>query len=137
MKLKIFLLLLSAVALITACENEQQLEFKRYYSSGSVVYQNHCQNCHGANGEGLAGLIPPLTDTLYIKKHIHQLPCYVQNGFKDTITINNRKFDGEMYAVKISPFEIAQVLTYVANSFGNNAGTIDIQKVQADLGECK
>ena len=64
----IFTLLLLLV-FIVSCENDSSIEFKRYYSEGAQVYQTHCQNCHGAHGEGLLSLIPPLTDSVYFKNN--------------------------------------------------------------------
>ena len=69
-----------AVLIIASCQNEQQVDYNRYYSAGAAVYQSHCQNCHGDKGEGLAALIPPLTDTLFLKTNKHQIACYLENG---------------------------------------------------------
>jgi len=123
--------------LVVSCQSEQSIEFARYYSSGSLVYQSHCQNCHGASGEGLNALIPPLTDTVFIKNNVHLLPCLVKNGLRGKITINKREFAEKMPANDLAPIEIANVLTYVANSFGNKRGTIDVTQVGTDLNNCK
>ena len=82
MKIKVIVcisLLLSA--LIYSCQSDDSIEFKRYFSAGSQVYHDHCQNCHGAKGEGLAALIPPLTDTSFIKtqKNKIRVHCYRRN----------------------------------------------------------
>lgn len=132
----IFSLLGLVIALAISCQNDGSIEFNRYYSNGSVVYQTHCQNCHGAKGEGLQGLIPPLTDSLYIKKNKQQLACFLKTGIKGKITINNKTFDGDMPASELTPLEIAQVLTYVTNSFGNKVGTSTVEIVNADLTKC-
>jgi mono/diheme cytochrome c family protein len=138
MKAKIiFGLLLVVIIVITSCQSEDQLEFARYYSSGNLTYQNKCQNCHGKSGEGLGELIPPLTDTAWLKTHKNSLPCIVKNGFSDTITINQKKFAEKMPAVELSPVEIAGVLTYVTNSFGGKGGTVTTQRVEKNLGKCK
>lgn len=126
-----------AALFIAACQSDESLEFKRYYSSGALIYQQHCQNCHGANGEGLSALIPPLSDSTYLSKNITALPCYVKNGLKGQITIKGKTFDDAMPANDLSPVEIAQVLTYVGNSFGNKLNTIDEQSVQKNLADCK
>jgi mono/diheme cytochrome c family protein len=139
MKYKIIaaLSLLITLSFIISCENETTLEFKRYYSVGAVVYQTHCQNCHGVNGEGLAALVPPLSDSLYLKKNRTALACSIKYGLKGAISINNKSFDDVMPATQLAPMEIAQVLTYIGNSFGNKLGTIDEPQVQADLAKCK
>jgi mono/diheme cytochrome c family protein len=128
-----FLLL---ITVIISC-NEQDIEFNRYYAAGATVYQTHCQNCHGDKGQGLAALIPPLTDSVYLKANKHLLACYLQNGLKGKINIHGKEFEGEMPATVLSPKEMAQVLTYVTNSFGNQLGIIDNETVEKDLKGCK
>lgn len=130
-------LLSAIIVIIASCQNEQQVDYNRYYSAGAAVYQSHCQNCHGDKGEGLAALIPPLTDTLFLKTNKHQIACYLENGLKGKITIHNKEFDSQMPATSLSPIEIAQVLTYVANSFGNKAGLITNDEVEKDLKVCE
>jgi len=136
-KLGCVLIAFVAILSIVACQSDENLEFKRYYSSGALVYQQHCQNCHGTNGEGLSALIPPLSDSSYLRKNLSSLPCYVKNGLKAQITINGKTFEDAMPANDLSPVEIAQVLTYVGNSFGNKLNTIDEQLVQKSLAGCK
>lgn len=120
-----------------SCENEGSIEFKRYYSSGALMYQSHCQNCHGANGEGLSALIPPLTDSLYIRNNRSLLPCFVKAGLKGKINIKGKEFDDVMPANDLTPQQIAQVLTYVTNSFGSKLGEINEQQVETDLEKCR
>jgi len=137
MKLKIIgSICLIFVALVYSCQSDASIEFNRYYSSGNMVYQNHCQNCHGAKGEGLADLIPPLTDTAMLKNYSIALPCIIKTGLKAEIKVSGKSFDGEMPAANLSPIEIAQVVTYVTNSFGNKQGLTNSDQVGVDLGKC-
>ncbi len=129
--------LAAVVFFIAACQNEQTIEFKRYYSSGAVVYQTHCQNCHGTSGQGLSSLIPPLTDSMYLRKNKKNLACSVKFGLKGFVTINGKTFDDAMPGNDLSTIEIAQVLTYIGNSFGNELGTINEQSAAAELSKCK
>ena len=125
------------ILFFAACQSDESLDFKRYYSSGSLVHQQHFQNCHGTNGEGLSALIPPLSDSTYLRKQLHSLPCYIKNGLKGQVTIKGKTFEDAMPANDLSPVEIAQVLTYIGNSFGNKLNTIDEQSVQKNLAVCK
>jgi mono/diheme cytochrome c family protein len=125
------------VAVIISCQDDKSIEFARYYSGGSIVYQNHCQNCHGAHGEGLGALIPPLYDSAFLKKNLHQLPCILQNGLKGKLKVSHKDFDGDMPATGLAPIEIAQALTFAANSFGNKLGLLNTDSVNADLLKCK
>lgn len=137
MKIKVIALLASILFFIISCESDESIEFDRYYSTGAVVYQTHCKNCHGANGEGLSDLIPPITDSVYLKHNKNALACFIKSGLKGPVTINGKAFDDAMPANDLSPMEIAQVLTYAVNSFGNKLNTINEQQVEADLGKCK
>ena len=130
--------LLFVMAMVASCQSEDQVEFNRYYSGGSVLYLAHCQNCHGEKGEGLHALIPPLTDSVFLKQNRSSLACYLKNGLKGKLSIAGREFEGEMpAAADLSPIEVAKVLTYVTNSFGNKQGLINLQQVQADLKNCR
>jgi hypothetical protein len=122
---------------IVSCESDSSIEFKRYYSSGALVYQTHCQNCHGATGEGLSSLIPSLADSVYLRNNKTSLACFIKSGLKGPIVINGKTFDDAMPANELSPIEIARVLTYIGNSFGNKIGIINMQQVDGDLNKCK
>ncbi len=142
MKLKaaggIGILFIIVIAVTTvSCQSDEKIEFNRYYSAGSVIYQTKCQNCHGAHGEGLAALIPPLTDQAYLKTNRATLACFVKNGLKGKITIGYKTFEGEMPVTDLAPIEIAEVLTYITNSFGSKLGTINSGQVNNDLTNCK
>jgi mono/diheme cytochrome c family protein len=124
------------VAVMVSCQSEQQMDFNRYYSAGATVYQTHCQNCHGDKGQGLAALMPPLSDTDFLTKYKSKLTCYVLGGAKGKILINGKEFDGQMPPVRLSNMETAQVLTYVTNSFGNKLGLVNLDDVVRDLKGC-
>jgi mono/diheme cytochrome c family protein len=139
MKIKvIFSICALLVVLIISCQSGDMLEFNRYYAEGSVVYQTHCQNCHGPRGEGLNGLVPPLTDSVFLKNNRDQLPCIVQYGFSGKITIAKRDFAEKMPAADgLANIEIAQALTYVTNSFGNKMGIFNVDMVNGDVVKCR
>ena len=130
-------LALCCVSMIWSCQSEGQLEFARFYSSGMAIYQDKCQNCHGNKGEGLLALIPPLTDSSYLKNNKAALACMVKYGTNKTLTVAGRDFDGKMKGVDMAPVEIAEVLTYITNSFGNKMGTITSDQVSKYLADCK
>lgn len=140
MKLKLIAgMLLLVVGLITACQSDTELEFKRYYTGGAAIYKQKCQNCHGNNGEGLNNLIPPLTDSVFLKKNRDYLPCLVRNGVKETVlVVNSKAYEGMMPPnADLAPMDIAKVLTFVTNSFGNRQGTITVDVVEKDLEACR
>jgi mono/diheme cytochrome c family protein len=138
MKLKAIVVIgVLLIIIVASCQNDDQLEFSRYYSTGTKIYKSNCQNCHGVHGEGLGALIPPLTDSVYLKNNKTTLACAIQFGLKGKITIANKQFDGEMPANDIAPIEVAEVMTYIGNSFGNKLGTTTINQVNNTLVNCK
>ena len=126
-----------AIVFIISCQDEQSIDFKRYYGEGSQVYQTHCQNCHGSKGEGLASLIPPLTHVADLKKGKTSLPCIVQFGLQGKITVAGKQFEGNMPPSDLTPIEVAQVVIYVSNSFGNQHGFMSEDEVDKALERCK
>lgn len=130
-------LLMITICMIVACQSDEKIEFERYYSSGSLIYQTKCQNCHGSHGEGLQSLIPSLTDSIYFKANTNTLACSVKYGLKGKVMVNNKVFEGEMPPNDLASIEIGEVLTYVTNSFGNKGSTITSQQVEEKIQKCK
>jgi mono/diheme cytochrome c family protein len=59
--------------------NDQDIEYKRAYTAGAVIYQDHCQNCHGNNGEGLSALNAPANRLCLSETEArHQLACILK-----------------------------------------------------------
>jgi len=133
----IIALFITIAAIVSSCQSESDMTFNRYYTSGSLLYQTKCQNCHGMNGEGLGQLIPPFSDSVYLKKNITKLPCFIKNGANGAITLAGKTFNSKMPAQdNLSAIEVGEILTYVTNSFGNKLGLIDAPKVNADWTNC-
>ena len=129
--------LLSVYMVVHSCQSEQAIRTAQYAVNGQKLYVAHCQNCHGAKGEGLGGLYPPLTDSTFLNTHREQLACIVKNGLSDPIEINGTVFDTEMPAnPMLAPIEIAYVLTYIGNSFGNSMELFTQEEIQAALTAC-
>jgi len=121
-----------------SCQSEAEIEYKRYYIQGRNIYQTQCKNCHAENGEGLGALIPPLKEADYLRKNKSQLACIIRNGLKDTIGVNGKTYTSQMSAqIQLAPIEVAEVITYITNSFGNKQGIYHTEKVNSDLGNCR
>ncbi|MEE1944006.1 cytochrome c [Pedobacter sp. KR3-3] len=129
---------LTVAAIIYSCQDASEIEKAKYMSNGKDLYKTYCQNCHGENGEGLGELAPPLTDTVFLKDNKAKLACIIKNGTSEPITINGKAYQGKMPDFpNLHDIDVAQVMVYITNSFGNNQGMYDYQKVTADLQNCK
>ncbi len=132
------ILFMSVICFIGACQSEEEINYDRYYTTGKQLYESRCGNCHNNDGSGLALLYPPLTDTTYLKSNKNKLACIIKNGLNGEITVAGKTYNGQMPAQpKLSDIEIAQIVTYITNSFGNKQGLHDAQAVNQDLKYCK
>lgn len=120
--------------LILSCQSNEEIEYAHYYVNGKTAYETHCQNCHGAKGEGLGLLYPPLTDTAFIAKNKNNLASIIKYGMSGEVIINGQSYNGEMPAeTHLSPIEITYIINYIGNSFGNKIGYYTQEQVQQDL----
>ncbi len=98
---------------------------------GKDIYETYCLMCHQTNGSGVPSTFPPLTETKHVLGSKENLIKIILNGQKGEIEVLGEIYDGEMPAQDfLSNKQIADVLTYVRNSFGNNATPISPEEVK-------
>jgi len=130
-----FVLILSSM--ISGCGNDQSIKYQRYFADGSQLYKVHCESCHMNDGSGLAALIPPLSDSTFLIQNRKKLACFVVYGLNDSIQIKGKIYQNLMPAEKhLAPIDLAKVLTYITNSFGNQQGIYDVKEVERNLQHC-
>lgn len=94
-------------------------------ANGKKVYTEHCLTCHQADGLGIPNMNPPLFKTTYVLGNKTRLIQIVLNGFTGDIPINDQYYSNTMPPHDfLSDQEIADVLTYVRNNFGNKSTRI-------------
>ena len=92
---------------------------------GEQIFQQYCQACHQANGQGLTGAFPPLAGSDYLLADPKRGIVAVLQGLSGPITVNGTKFDSVMPHLNyLTDEQIADALTYVLNSWGNDGGVI-------------
>jgi len=131
----IFSLTISCI--IYSCQSAGEIELTSYITNGKDLYRTHCQNCHGENGEGLGALAPPLTDTIFLKTQKADLACIIKKGSNKPMVINGKTYEGKMPSFNLADIDLAQVIVYVTNSFGNKQGMYKYEQVALDLKTCK
>lgn len=99
-------------------------------TSGKKIYTQTCFACHQANGEGIANAFPPLANSDYLNTDVNRAINVVAKGLTGEITVNGVKYNSVMTKQVISDEEIADVLTYVYNSWGNNKTNVTTSQVQ-------
>ena len=100
-------------------------------ASGKSVYAQNCLTCHMADGLGVDGMNPPLAKTDYVLGDKTRLTKVLLNGLQG-VEIDGEKYHGVMPAqATLTDAQIAAVLTYVRNSFGNKASAVTVAEVKA------
>lgn len=95
---------------------------------GKEVYTTYCVACHQADGKGLENVFPPLAKSDYLMADKKRSIKQVIHGATDPITVNGVKYNTPMMGFpSLTDQEIADVLNYVRNSWGNKAAN-DIVK---------
>ena len=107
----------------------------QYFTNGKKLYDAYCSNCHTAQGTGLGRLIPPLAQSDYLLEDLSRAAIIIKYGQKGSITVNGIVYNQPMPAnPKLTPLEIAEIITYVTNSWGNTAKAMTIEKVREAVG---
>ncbi|MEO5789002.1 cytochrome c [Gelidibacter sp.] len=115
-------------------EPKQTPELKESIARGALVYEDFCMNCHMPKGEGVPSAFPPLADSDYLlNKRIESIKA-VKYGMSGEITVNGKKYNSSMASLGLSDDEVADVMNYILNSWGNADGKIvttsEVSKIQ-------
>src|SRR5579872_1097928 len=101
--------------------------------SGDQIFAQNCASCHQAKGQGLPGAFPPIAGNPMVTGDPAKVIKTVENGLTGQISVNGASFNGAMPAWKgkLSPAEIAAVITYIRTSWGNHASPVTEAQVKA------
>ena len=106
-------------------------------TAGEKIYTQNCAVCHQSNGSGVPHLNPPLQETKYVLGQKDSLISILLKGSSASLTVKGNTYSNTMPSFSsLSNEQIASVLSYVRNSFGNKAEEIsaaEVQKVRQSL----
>jgi mono/diheme cytochrome c family protein len=109
---------------------ESSTKFQQYYVQGEKLYLMHCSNCHQKNGNGLGLVYPPLKQSDYMTQNVDEVLCLMRYGINGALTVNGKSYNQNMPGIPtLGDLEIAEIATYIYNTWGNNHGLIDVQQV--------
>lgn len=114
----------------------KELTPEQFIAAGKKLYAT-CATCHQPNGQGLGGF-PPLAGSEWVMGSEERLIRILLNGLNGPVTVAGKKYDGAMPAFGKVPGggynwtddKIAQVLTYIRQEWGNQAGPISTDRVK-------
>ncbi len=107
-----------------------------YSAKGAKIFSAKCQGCHGADGKGNGSTFPSLAGSAWVTGETERLAMVILNGLEGPIS------DGKTYGamppqgIGMSPEELAGIMTYIRNNFGNTKGdvvSIDMAKAAIEI----
>jgi len=109
-----------------------QISLKKSMDSGKIVYQKNCLTCHQVNGGGVPKINPPLINAAFVKGDKKKLIQWVLLGSTEKVPIDGKYYQNNMPPQAIlKDQQIADVLTYIRNSFKNKASAITAMEVKS------
>lgn len=98
---------------------------------GKAIYTQYCLPCHQVDGGGVPNLNPPLIKTSYVLGSKATLVEILTKGFNKGVEVDGDEYTNPMPAQNLTDQQVADVLTFVRNSFGNKASTVNAAEVKA------
>lgn len=112
------------------------------FPRGNLIYKTICQTCHGADGDGIQSLAPPLNHSDLVTGKKERLISIVLYGLTGPVEVNGKVYkapeiSGDMPGIinndEFSDADLAQLMSFIRNAWGNKAGRVteqDILKVK-------
>lgn len=109
-----------------------------YNKVGGKLAKASCLACHGSNGEG-AGAVPPLAGSEWVTGPSMRTAMIILNGVEGPITVAGKSYNGNMpsQGSGLGAKELAGIMNYVRNSFGNKSKFITKEMAQKALDASK
>lgn len=98
---------------------------------GKIVYDKYCLTCHQADGSGVPNMHPPLGPGSWMNRDSDELIAIMMKGLSGKIEVNGEIYNSFMPShAKLTNEEIADVLSFIRVSFGNNLEPISASQVE-------
>ena len=112
----------------------QEDALKASITRGKIVYEDFCITCHMANGQGVENTFPPLAKSDYLMKYREASIRGVKYGQRGELEVNGVIYNNTMMPMGLADEEIADVMNYVYNSWGNKNSEMVTSEEVAGIG---
>lgn len=102
----------------------QDEEMKESMERGNEIYTDFCITCHLPKGEGVPYTFPPLAKSDYLMEKRESSIRAIKYGLQGEITVNGVTYNNAMASMGLEDEEVADVMNYISNSWGNTSDTI-------------
>jgi len=103
---------------------QQTKPIEKSIADGEEIYQDFCLQCHLSNGEGVSGIYPPIANSDYLFDDIERSISNIKYGLSGPIIVNEQEYNAVMLNNGLDDEEIADVMNYILNSWGNKSDEI-------------
>ena len=109
---------------------------RQYVALGEKVYKEHCQNCHGESGQGVPGIYPPLAGNrnVTMSSPLNTIRSVLYGGYPPVTAGNPRPYGMPPFQHFIRDPEIAHVVSYIRNAWGNIGSLVSPEDVDNSRG---
>ncbi len=126
---------LTSVSTAVRAREAGKLTKQQQIDAGEALFKGTCSVCHQENGQGLPGIFPPLAGSDYLMADKRRAIGVVLNGLTGTVNVNGQVYNSVMPPMsQLNEDEVANILTFVMNSWGNNGPAVsheDVYRVRA------
>ena len=122
--MKIFTGIIGLFVLFKGIWLYQKKPLEQSIANGEEIYNDFCIQCHLDTGEGVSGVFPPLAKSDFLVNNIEISIRGLKYGMTGPIVVNGEEYDGVMGDQGLGDDEIADVLNYILNSWGNQYNEI-------------
>ena len=122
--MKIFTGIIGLFVLFKGIWLYQKKPLEQSIADGEEIYNDFCIQCHLNTGEGVSGVFPPLAKSDFLVNNIEISIKGLKYGMSGPIVVNGEEYDGVMEDQGLGDDEIADVLNYILNSWGNQYNEI-------------
>ncbi|MBL6446946.1 cytochrome c [Fulvivirga sp. 29W222] len=112
-------------------DSDQGDNLKQSLERGKELYRSYCITCHIQNGKGVPEIFPPLAHSDYLMDNAGRSIEQVINGVSGEITVNGVTYNNVMPGFDMTDQEVADVLNYIRNSWGNKGEVITEKQVSS------
>ena len=119
--MKVLIGLMGLMVLIEGTWLFQNKLLEQSIADGKEIYQDFCLQCHLDTGKGVSGVFPPLAQSDYLLNDLDLSIKGIKYGMSGPITVNGEEYNGVMQNQGLDDVEIADVMNYVINSWGNKS----------------
>ena len=108
-------------------------DVSQMFSEGRRIYAAQCASCHGAEGRGKLPHYPPLANnqSIIMTSAVNPVRMVLNGGYPPGTRKNPMPYGMPPFAHELSDGEIAAVVTYIRNAWGNRAGAVGTRDVNA------